>query len=249
MAVAPPVRYEAGLSCRGRLRVAVHDAHTGLLVARRTADNLIVTAGLAALASALNYALTLTQETTWGNPYAAPGAFYGAVGTSNTAASAGQTALVAEIGRSVVSNSAVSAASLTYDYFFGTGQANGVISEVGTFIGANLLTPALTTGLTSGGTYTTLAIAGLVGTIPTSSTLTVGYGTGTTQQVTTTSQVTTGASSIPVSSFVANAAYAAGSLVAYTPGTIVDRAVLGTPITKAASQTMTLELLLTLASG
>jgi hypothetical protein len=243
------VRRAAGIACYGRLTLALHDAATGRLVGRRTADNLIVTSGLAALASTLNYALVLSQNASWGSPYTAPGAFYGAVGTSSTAASAGQTAMVAEIGRSVVSNSAVSAANLTYDFFFGTGQANGTIAEVGTFSGANLLTPALTSALTSGNTYTSLAIAGLVGTIPTASTLTIGYGTGTTQQVTTTGQVTAGASSVAVSSFVANSAYPATTPVAYTPGTLVDRAVLGTPIVKAASQTMTLELLLTLASG
>jgi hypothetical protein len=220
------------------------------MLARRRTNNLIVTSGIALLASALNYSLVLTENAGWGSPYAAPvGAMYGAVGLSSTAATAGQTALLSEVGRAVVSNSAVSAGVLSYDFFFPTSLGNGTLNEVGTLGQGSLLTPALTVALTSGNVSTTLTVGGVVGTIPNASTLTVGYGTATTQQVTTTSQVTAGATSIPVSSFTANANYAAGALVAYTPGTLIDRAVLGSPVTKTNAQTMTLNLSVTLISG
>lgn len=243
------VRGVSGLTCRGRIRLVLRDATTGRVTARRTVDNLIVTTGIAFLATALNYGLIVSRNTTWGSPYTAPGDTYGAVGTSTTAASAGQTALVAEVGRAVVSNSAVSAGLLTYDAFFPTSLGNGTLNEVGWLGTAGYVAPALTSALNSGTNYTTLAVGGLIGTIPTSSTLTLGYGTGTTQTVTTTSQVTAGATSIPVSSFTASANFAAGALAAYTPGTLIDRAVLVSPVTKTSAQTMTLELQLTLLSG
>jgi hypothetical protein len=144
----------------------------------------------------------------------------------------------------------VSAGLLTYDFFLPTSLGNGTIAELGTFAAANLLTPTLSAQITSGTTgITTLSISGLVGTIPSGATLTLGYGTTTVQTVTTTGQVTTGASSIPVSSFTASATFAAGANVGYAPGTLIDRAVLGSPITKTSAQTMTVDLSLTLVSA
>lgn len=238
-----------GLACRGRISLRLHDAHTGQLVAQRRVDNLIVTSGLSFLASALNYGLIASRNSAWGNPYSVLADTYGAVGTSTTAATAGQTALVAEVGRAVVSNSAVASAVLTYDAFFPTSLGNGTLQEVGWFGSANLIAPTLASALVSTVTYTSLAVQQLTGTIPNASTLILGYGTGTTQTVTTTAQANPGDTSITVSSFTASANFAAGTAAAYAPGTLIDRAVLGLPVTKTSAQTMTLELQLTLVSG
>lgn len=238
------------LGARGRLALTLRDAATGRVLRREAADNLIVTSGITLLAQGLNYALVLAENTAWGNPYTAPiGAMYGAVGTSSTAASAGQTALLAEVGRAVVSNAAVGATTLGYDFFFPTTLGNGSLREVGVLGAANLLTPALTSAVNSGSTYTSLAVGGVVGTIPTSTALTLGYGSGTTQTVTTSAPVAIGATTIAVSSFVASATFAAGSLVGYAPGTLIDRAVLASPVVKTAAQTLTLNLTLTLISA
>jgi hypothetical protein len=245
-----PLTAAEGLACRGRMAITIRDAATGLVVARREAPNVIVTTGIALLAQALNYALVLAENTTWGSPYSPPvGAMYAAVGTDNTPASAGQTALGAEIGRAVVSNSAVAAGVLTYDFFLPTSLGNGTIRELGTFGAAGLLTPALTSALTSGSTYTTLAVSGVVGTIPSGSTLTLGYSTGTTQTVTTSAPVNIGDTTISVSSFAAAANFAAGTLVAYAPGTLIDRVVLLSPVVKTGAQTATVSLSLTLTSA
>jgi len=245
----PTARAADSLACHGRITLRLYDAQTRLLVAQRRVDNLIVTSGLSVLATALNYGLIASRNTTWGNPYATPGDTYGAVGTSTTPAASGQTSLVAEVGRAVVSNAAVASAVLTYDAFFPTSLGNGILNEVGWLGSANLLTPSLTSAVNSGSTYTTLAVQQVVGVIPSSATLILGYGTGTTQTVTTTAQANPGDTSIAVSSFTAAASFAAGSLVAYAPGTLIDRAVLGSPVTKTAAQTMTLELQITLAAG
>lgn len=238
-----------GLACHGRITLKLHDARTRLLVAQRRVDNLIVTTGLSFLASALNYGLIASRNTAWGSPYSILADTYGAVGTSNTAAASGQTALQAEVGRAIVSNSAVAAAVITLDAFFSTQLGNGVLNEVGWLGSANLLTPSLTSAVNSGSTYTTLAVQQVVGTIPTSSTLVLGYGTGTTQAVTTSAQANVGDTTISVSSFTASASFPAGTLIGYTPGTLIDRAVLGSPVTKTSAQTMTLELQLTLAAS
>lgn len=239
-----------GLAPKGRLGVTLRDAATGVVVVRERADNLIVTTGIAALAEALNYALIVAENASWGSPATAPfGAFYAAVGTGTSTPVAGNTKLSAEIGRAIVSNYAVSAEVLTYDFFFPTTLGNGTIHEIGTFGAADYIAPLLNSALTSGNSYTSLALSGLVGTIPSGSALVVGYSTGTTKSVTTTAEVTTGATSVSVSSFTANANYAAGSLVAYKPGTLIDRAALGSAVTKTSSETMTVELELTLESG
>jgi hypothetical protein len=245
-----PIRDEAAIRCRGRLHLTTHDATTGHLAAERHVDNLIVTSGIALLCQALNYALVLAENPGWGNPYSPPvGAMYGAVGTSATAAVAGQTALLSEIGRAQVTNSAVGSNTLSYDFFFPTGIGNGTLSEVGVLGAAAFLVPTLTASLNSGSTYTALTVGGVIGTIPTGSTLILGYGSGTKQSVTTTAPVAVGAASIPVASFTAAATFASGTTVAYVPGILIDRAVLAVPVVKTGAQTMTLNLSLTLASA
>lgn len=239
-----------GVRVRGRLRLVLRDAATGRVQARREVGNLIVTSGIALLGQALNYALVLDENASWGSPYTPPvGAMCGVVGTSSTAVAAGQTALGAEIGRALVSNAAVAASTLGYDFFFPTSAAIGTIAEVGAVGAAAYLAPTLTAARNSGSTYTSLPVAGLTGTIPAGASLRLGYGTGTTQTVTTTSQAVAGDSSIAVSSFTASATFAAGAVAGYVPGTLIDRAVLAVPVAKSAAQTMTLSLTLTLSAA
>lgn len=238
------------LTARGRLTLTLRDAATGRVLRRERVDNLIVTSGITLLAQALNYSLILAENPGWGSPFTAPvGVMYGAVGTSATAASAGQTALLAETGRAPVSNAAVGAATIGYDFFFPTFLGNGSLREVGALGAANLLTPALTSALNSGGTYTSLAVGGVVGAIPGSASLILGYGSGTTQTVTTSAPVAVGATTIAVSSFTASALFPAATLVGYAPGTLIDRAVLASPVVKTSAQTLTLNLTLTLVSA
>jgi hypothetical protein len=57
-----------------------------------------------------------------------------AVGTSNTAAAAGQTALVAEVFRDVFTQTSVSASTLVIRYYLGPNDANGnTLREAGLF--------------------------------------------------------------------------------------------------------------------
>lgn len=236
----------------GRLSVVLRDAATGRVEQEASADNLIVTSGLNAIAPALNWAFIQSQNTAWGSPYTTAsgnlGNVYGLVGTSTTAASSGQTSLVAEIGRALVTNSAVSTNQVTLDFFFPPQIANGTIYELGTALGANYVAPILTTALTNGTPYTSLAITGVTADIPSGSTVTIGYGTSTTAALTTTSDTPIGATTMAISSFTPSSNFAGGSTVAYTPGTLFDRTVLGTPVTKLASQTLTLQLQLALVS-
>lgn len=77
---------------------------------------------------------------------------------------------------------------------------------------------SLTTALTNGQTgITSLAVAALPASIPSGTVLTIGYGTGQTQQVTTSALANSGATSISVNSFTANAAYGIGTAVVPNP--------------------------------
>lgn len=233
----------------GHLSITVRDAATGRVVDARRSHNLFVDTGLAYVASALNYGLVYALNASWGSPYSPPGAFYAAVGTDVTAVDATNTALGFEIGRAAVSNGAVSNAILSYDAFMSTGTGNGTINEIGLFGNADYQVPVLTAGLLSGSSYTSLTVGGLIGTIPTGATLTLNYGAATVQAVTTAAQANPGDTSITTVSFVAAQDFAAGTVAAYTPGVLIDRTVLVTPATKAASQTATVNLTVALESG
>lgn len=247
-----------GLSVLDDVRIAGHfhlrlfDAETGELVGEREADNLVVTSGLTLLAQAINWLFVQNYNTSWGSPYSPLtnlGDIYGAAGTSSTAAAAGQTALLAEIGRALVSSGAISGAQLIYDFFLGIAQANGTIAELGLFMQGGLVQTTLTTALTSGNNYTSLSVSALPADIPSGSTVVIGYGSGQTQSVITTSDSPLNATSIAIGGgFNANANYPSGTPVAYIPGTMLDRSVI-TPITKTPSETGVLEVTLTLASG
>jgi len=234
---------------KGRFRFAVFEDDK--LVDERIQENLLVTGGLAILASALNWAFIQNQNAGWGSPYSAVnlGDTWGGVGTSTTPAAAAQTALLAEIGRAIITNGSVFANNLSYDFFFGLTQANGSISEVGMFAQANLITTTLTSGLTSGSPYSALAVVATTADIPSGSIVIVGYGSGTTQSWITIGDSPPSDTSLSVTTQNANATYPAGTVVAYLPGTMIDRTVFVTPIVKTNTQTAILEVQLTLVSG
>jgi len=119
-----------------------------------------------------------------------------------------------------------------------------------------LVGPALTVALASGSNYTSLSVtataAGAPGEsadIPNGSTIIIGYGTGQTQAVVTSGDTPPGSTTINVVSFNANANYAGGSIVAYLPGTMMDRSTFVSPIVKTNTETGILEIVLTLVSG
>jgi hypothetical protein len=247
------IRHKGPLGAHGALTVTLRNAGTGRIEDRAAADNLIVTSGLNAIAPALNWALIQNQNASWGAPYASStgnlGNLYGLVGTSNTAVSAGQISLVAEIGRVLVTNSAVFTSQVICDFFFPPSAAVGTICELGTALAASYVGPSLTGALAAGTPYTSLSVTGVTADIPSGSTVTLGYGTSTTATLTTTSDTPIGAATMAVVSFTPAGTFATGQIVAYVPGILLDRAVLATPIVKAASQTMTLQLSLTLESA
>jgi hypothetical protein len=234
---------------KGRFRFATFEK--GELADERIQENMLVTGGLGILAAALNWAFIQNQNAGWGGPYSAVnlGDAWGAVGTSTTPAAAAQTALLAEIGRAIISNGSQFANNLSYDFFFGLTQANGSISEVGMFAQANLITTTLSSGLTSGSPYSALPVVATPADIPSGSIVIVGYGSGQTQSWITTSDSPPASVSIAVTTQNANATYPAGTVVAYLPGTMIDRTVFITPIVKTNTQTAILEVQLTLVTG
>lgn len=80
--------------------------------------------------------------------------------------------------------------------------------------GSTTLTTALTNGQTG---VTSLAVAAIPAAIPSGTTLQLGYGTGQTQNVTSSGSTAQGATSITVTSFTSNAAYAIGTAVVPVP--------------------------------
>jgi hypothetical protein len=80
--------------------------------------------------------------------------------------------------------------------------------------GSTTLTTALTNGQTG---VVSLAVAALPAAIPSGTILQLGYGTGQTQNVTVGSSAVQGATSITVTSFTTNAAYAIGTAVVPVP--------------------------------
>jgi hypothetical protein len=94
----------------------------GELLRDATYDNLVVTTGLEWIAGRLS-----NSPPTYMN--------YIAVGTSNTAPSAGQTTLVAEIARQVVTvtGGSASGATIIYSTSYGAGVGTGALQEAGIF--------------------------------------------------------------------------------------------------------------------
>ncbi len=106
---------------KNKIRVTLRDAKTGEIVQQIEKDNLIVTAGKQLVLDIM--AGTLAKLS------------YGAVGTSSTAAAAGDTQLGAETARQTITYSR-SGTTGTYSVFFNTSEANATLAEVGFFGGA-----------------------------------------------------------------------------------------------------------------
>lgn len=97
-----------------------------------------------------------------------------------------------------------------------TGSTISIFNQIA--VAAQAGSTTLTTALTNGQSgVTSLAVAALPASIPSGTTLTIGYGTGQTQTVTTSALASSGATSISVTSFTSNAAYAIGTNVVPNP--------------------------------
>jgi hypothetical protein len=114
------------LHFRHNVKILVHDAATGDLLDTITTKNLIVTTGLQQLIDLAKGDSTATIS-------------YGAVGTSATAAAAGQTSLLAEVFRGAITASNRSGVIWTITMYLSSTQANGnTLTEFGEFTAAAL---------------------------------------------------------------------------------------------------------------
>lgn len=96
--------------------------------------------------------------------------------------------------------------------------------SLGPSLGAGLTTTTLTTALTSGSVYTSLAVAGSHAFIAAGSTITIGYGTSTSQNVIASANAAVNSTTISVTSFTANANYATSTPIGAFPPVDVDMA-------------------------
>jgi hypothetical protein len=104
----------------GALSVVLKDAD-GNIKDEREVPNLVVTAGLGFIASRMKDATATAMS-------------HMAVGSSNTAAAAAQTALITQIGsRVTLTSTTVSANQVVYVASFGAGVSTGAITEAGIF--------------------------------------------------------------------------------------------------------------------
>lgn len=92
----------------------------GEVVEERHIPNLVVTAGRSFIASRVVGVASAVMS-------------HMAVGTSSTAAAAGQTALVAEVGRTALSSGTATSSDVTYVASFGPGVGTGALQEAGVF--------------------------------------------------------------------------------------------------------------------
>jgi hypothetical protein len=112
--------FENNLSVKGRLSVVLRDAD-GNVKQSQDIPNLVVSSGLAFIASRMKDA-TATAMT------------HMAVGSGTTAAAAGNTALVTQIGsRVTLTSTTVTANSVAYVASFAAGTGTGAITEAGIF--------------------------------------------------------------------------------------------------------------------
>lgn len=113
--------FAAGLTIVGHLSIQLHDEH-GALKDSRKVPNLVVTAGKNFIASRIKDA-TATAMT------------HMAVGTTATAAAAGDTTLGAEVGssRTALTSTTVSTNTVVYVCTFGAGVGTGALVEAGLF--------------------------------------------------------------------------------------------------------------------
>jgi len=111
----------ADLMVKGHLKLELFD-ESGQLKQVTEVDNLVVTAGKGFIASRM-------KDTT------AAAMTHMAVGTTNTAAAAGDTALAAEVGasRTGLTSTTVTGSSIAYVCTFGAGVGTGTLVEAGLF--------------------------------------------------------------------------------------------------------------------
>lgn len=102
------------LKLTGHVSIAINDEVV------QEIPNLVVTSGKGYVASRMKD----TSETAMSHM---------AVGTSNTAAAAGQTALLNEIGRTATSSITVTNNQIVYVASFGAGSGTGALTEAGIF--------------------------------------------------------------------------------------------------------------------
>jgi hypothetical protein len=112
------------LKASGSLRVVVTDTTTGQVKEDREFKNLVVTVGKNFVASRI---VGVAQNVM----------SHMALGTSSTAAAAGDTALGTELARNALASSTAAAAIVTYTATFAAGTATGAIVEAGIFNAAS----------------------------------------------------------------------------------------------------------------
>lgn len=105
------------LKVTGKLNVRVFDAQ-GNLKDERDISNLVVTDGKEFIASRMVGTSPSVMS-------------HMAIGSDNTAAAAGNTALGSELGRVALTSSAASGAVVTYIATFGAGTGTGAVTEAG----------------------------------------------------------------------------------------------------------------------
>ncbi len=105
-------KIQDNLKMKGRLQVSLN----GEVV--RDIDNLVVTAGKAYVASRMKNTADAAMS-------------HMAIGSGTTAAAAGQTALVTELGRVSLTSSTVSSNVITYVASFAAGTGTGAVTEAG----------------------------------------------------------------------------------------------------------------------
>lgn len=239
------------LGLRGHMRLRFYDADTGLLVAEREADNVIVTTGLQLVAQAATWVLMQNYNISFGSPFSSSwgnlGPIYGAVGASDQDLSHGRdTSLVEETARVELVSGTTNSNVITLDFLFGTSQGQGTIAEAGVFLQAGLVTTTLTAALVAGTNYTSLSVAPMPSAIKSNNDvqLVIAYDTPNTGATTVTlfSDAAAGATTLQVDQFTPGDSYPVGTTVAYTPGILFDRVVFPVPYNKSSSQVATLEL-------
>jgi hypothetical protein len=111
------------IKATGRLAIALLDAN-GKLKTSVEVENLVVTAGLGFISSRMKDATAAAMS-------------HMAVGSGTTAAAAGQSALISELGRSALTSTTVTGAQVAYVATFGPGVGTGAVTEAGLFNGAS----------------------------------------------------------------------------------------------------------------
>lgn len=110
---------EEQVKVTGKVSIKVFDA-TGNLKEDVNIANLVVTGGKEFIASRMVGTSAAAMS-------------HMAVGSGTTAAAAGQTALVSELGRASLTSGAASGAVTTYIATFGAGTGTGAVTEAGIF--------------------------------------------------------------------------------------------------------------------